>query len=70
MNKGISAEIIEGECYGSYHWWVECRENILDLSIKQFESLAQKSLPCIFIKKIDTADQYERLRKVDSFISV
>lgn len=58
--NGYKAKIIIGECYGSFHLWVECKNKILDLSIKQFESLAFKRLPEIYIEKISTSFNHKK----------
>lgn len=46
------ALIVQGLCYGCFHFWVEYKGYILDLSISQFWHLAGKELPDVFIKPI------------------
>lgn len=60
IKKSFKAKIIQGKCYGCFHHWIECKGYFLDLSIKQFESLAQKQLPEIFISKIAKTKQYKK----------
>jgi len=54
----LEANIIEGKCYNCFHYWVEYKGYIIDLTIKQFELQAMKELPEILIKPISKCKQY------------
>lgn len=60
--KSYRPKQIVGEYYQSFHIWTECKGYILDLSIKQFESLAEKQLPEIYIEKIKNSIHHKKER--------
>ncbi|MGD2072748.1 MAG: hypothetical protein PVG65_04595 [Candidatus Thorarchaeota archaeon] len=64
QEKNIHTRIIEGNCYGCFHHWLEYKNWIIDLTIKQFELEAEKRLPYIFIQLKNKCPQYTNKTEV------
>jgi hypothetical protein len=60
LSTGIKGKLIEGECYGCFHYWVEVDNFICDLTIKQFERFAGKELPYYLVEDKSNCSMYEK----------
>lgn len=58
-NHNIETQLVEGECYDCFHFWLEYGDYIIDLTIKQFENQAGKELPLVLIKHKYFCGQYK-----------
>ena len=58
LKYDIKIDMIKGRCYGCEHYWLEYENYIIDLSIKQFESIAKKALPYIYLEEIQKSKHH------------